>query len=54
MFKQHGNFETLELQIRKRFTKSVEKAKSGGWYTKQYLEAKEGWSKPGPYFAWVI
>ena len=45
MFKQHGSFETLEVQVRKRSTKSFEKGKSGGWYTKQHLESKEGWTK---------
>ena len=35
--------------MRKKFTKAVEKAKSGGWFTKQYLESKEHWSKSGAY-----
>ena len=49
MFKAHGSFETLEIQISKRSLKSLEKEKSGGWYTKQYLESKEGWTKSGTY-----
>lgn len=49
MFAAHGSFETLEIQVKKRHLKSVEKSKLGGWYTKQYLESKEGWTKSGSY-----
>jgi len=45
MFQQHGSFETLEVQIKKKKSKSREDAKSGGWYTRFQLETKEGWSK---------
>ena len=53
MFQQHGSFETLEIQIKKKKSKSREDAKSGGWYTRFQLETKEGWSKQGAsvYFA---
>ena len=51
MFKQHGSFETLEVQIRKRSIKSFEKGKAGGWFTKQHLESKEGWTKYLSYLA---
>ena len=50
MFQQHGSFETLEIQIKKKKSRSREDAKSGGWYTRFQLESKEGWSKQGPQF----
>ena len=50
MFQQHGSFETLEIQIKKKFSRSREDAKSGSWYTRFQLESKEGWSKQGPQF----
>lgn len=48
MFQEHGSFETMELQVKKKLSKSKELAKEGGHYTKHYLETKEGWSKWGP------
>lgn len=45
MFLSHDSFETLEVQIKKKFTKSVETSKSGGCYSKHYLEIKERWTK---------
>eukprot|EP00435_Cladocopium_sp_Y103_P068251 s243_g31.t1 len=53
LFRAHGNFETLEVQVRKKFTKAVEKAKSGGWFTKQYLESKEHWSMVAKAVQWA-
>ena len=48
LFLEHGSFETVEVLIKKRYLKSKEAEHEGGWYTKQYLTAKEGWSKRGP------
>lgn len=45
MFKEHGSFAELEVQIKKKHLKSKETAKSGGRYTKHYLLTKEGWTK---------
>lgn len=55
MFKEHGSFEELEIQVKKKLLKSREKLKSGGWYTKHALEFKEGWSKSDPQFhCWCL
>ncbi|CAL1168530.1 unnamed protein product [Cladocopium goreaui] len=53
LFRAHGSFETLEVQVRKKFTKAIEKAKSGGWFTKQYLESKEHWSMVAKAVQWA-
>lgn len=47
MFNEHGSFEMLEVQVKKKFARSREHAKSGGWVTKHWLETKEGYTKQG-------
>ena len=47
MFNDHGSFEMLEVQVKKKFARSREHAKSGGWVTKHWLETKEGYTKQG-------
>lgn len=48
MFQEHGSFETMEMQVKKKLNRSKELAKEGGYFTKHYLETKEGWTKWGP------
>ena len=50
LFLQHGSFEQLEVQVKKKSSKLRGKAQDGGWYTKVYLESKEGWTK---ILAWI-
>ena len=45
MFLEHGSFQSLELAIVKRNTKSNTKSKQGGWYTKAKLEKTEAYTK---------
>ena len=45
MLVEHDSFEAMEIEVRKSFNKTSEKEKSGGWYTRHYLQTKEGWTK---------
>jgi hypothetical protein len=38
MFKEHGDFANLEVQISKKNIRSDKQNKAGGWYTRTYLE----------------
>ena len=45
MFLKHGNFNDMEVAIKKRHVKENSTGKQGGWYTKAKLEQQECWSK---------
>ena len=48
LLQEHGNFGAIEVILKKRFVKSRESEKEGGWYSKTYLTTKEGWTKWQP------
>ena len=48
MFKEHGSFEGVEVAVRKRSVREQNNSKAGGWYTRTYLETKEGFTKSRP------
>ena len=45
---KYGDCKTVECQIKRWKLKMKRLTKSGGWYTKLYLEKDAGWSKPVP------
>ena len=45
MFKQHGDFGAMEVQISKKHVKSKADCIGGGWYTRAYLESQAKWTK---------
>ena len=47
MFRDHGDFESMEVQIRKKSIKTKNETAGGAWVTELFLK-KEGWSKTGP------
>ena len=45
MFREHGSFGQLEVQVSKKSLKADRKKVDGGWYTRAYLENVAGWTK---------
>lgn len=45
LFLQHGNFNDMEIAVKKRHTRQNSQKKEGGWFTKQKLENAECWTK---------
>ena len=45
MLREHGSFETLEMQVKKWHKSSLGSSRSGGWYTKHVLSSQFHWSK---------
>ena len=45
MFREHGSFGQLEVQVSKKSLKADRMKVDGGWYTRAYLENVAGWTK---------
>lgn len=45
MLKENGDFKTMEVQVKKKHTRTDKETKGGGWYTKEYLQRVAFWSK---------
>ena len=45
MLRQTGEFQKLEVLVRKWHKVVAAKSKKGGWYTKHWLQEKGGWTK---------
>ena len=54
MFKEHGDFAQMEAQITKRHKRTDKENKAGGWYTKNFLEKHELWTKTASQFLRII
>lgn len=48
MFREHGSFETMEIQIKKKSVKTKNQNAEGGWFTELTLKQEKGWSKTEP------
>jgi len=48
MFREHGDFASMEVAIRKKSVKTKNENAGGGWVTELYLKTEKGWSKTGP------
>ena len=48
MLETHGDFKTVETVLKKWRIKMKKLIKSGGWYSKVYLEHEAKWTKPNP------
>ncbi|CAE7265711.1 unnamed protein product [Symbiodinium pilosum] len=52
LLKEHGDFKTLEMEVKKWNRKTLSKLKQGGWYTKHYLISECHWTKAMVAAAW--
>ena len=45
LFLEHGNFNDMEIAVKKRHVRQNSQKQEGGWYTKHKLEHSECWTK---------
>ena len=45
MLKENGDFQSMEVQVKKKHTRTDKETKGGGWFTKGYLERHAFWTK---------
>ena len=45
LLKKHGNFNAMEMAVRKTHLKQKARAKHGGWFTKVHLMNVSHWTK---------
>ena len=48
MFREHGSFEAMEVQIKKKHVKTKNENAGGGWYSELFLKTHENWTKTMP------
>jgi len=45
MFREHGSFSSMEVQIRKKHVKTMSETAGGAWFTEQRLKTEKQWTK---------
>lgn len=45
MFREHGSFSSMEVQIRKKHVKTMSETAGGAWFTEHRLKTEKQWTK---------